>query len=68
MHYLLSILGFAIISKSKRKLVALLLLSYRCLVAENVLWLSLMVTWVGLQYVILVFPYHTYLLLRSMLY
>ena len=38
---------FAIILKRKRGLVALLLLSYRCLVAVSVLWLSLVVPWVG---------------------
>ena len=32
--------SFAIILKRKRELVALLLLSYRCLVTVNVLWLS----------------------------
>ena len=31
--------SFAIILKGKRELVALLLLSYRCLVAVNILWL-----------------------------
>ena len=54
--------SFAIISKRKRKLVALVLLSYRCIVTINVLWLFLTVPWVGLQYVILVFPDHTHLL------
>ena len=34
---------FAIILKRKRNLVALLLLSYRCLVTVNVLWLFLAV-------------------------
>ena len=53
---------FAIILKRKRKLVALLLLSYRCIVTINVLWLFLMALWVGLQYVIVVFPDHTHLL------
>ena len=47
--------SFAIILKRKRKLVALLLLSYRCIVTINVLWLFLMVPWVGLQNVIVVF-------------
>ena len=51
-------LSFAIILK-KRKLVALLLLFYRCIVTINVLWLFLTVLWVGLQCVILVFPDHT---------
>ena len=54
--------SFAIILKRKRKLVALLLLSYRCFVTIYVLWLFLTVPWVGLQYVIVVFPDHTHLL------
>ena len=54
--------SFAIILKRKRKLVALLLLSYRCNVTINVLWLFLTVPWVGLQCVIVVFPDHTHLL------
>ena len=41
--------SFAIILKRKRKLVALLLLSYRCIVTINVLWPFLMVPWVGMQ-------------------
>ena len=54
--------SFAIILKRKKKLVALLLLSYRCIVTINVLWLFLTVQWVGLQCVIVVFPDHTHLL------
>ena len=54
--------SFAIILKRKRKLVALLLLSYSCIVTINVLWLFLTVPWVGLQYVIMVFPDLTHLL------
>ena len=54
--------SFAIILKRKRELVALLLLSYGYLVTVNVLWLFLMVQWVGLQCVIVVFPDHTHLL------
>ena len=50
--------SFAIILKRKRKLVALLLLSYRCIVTINDLWLFLTVPWAGLQYVIVVFPDH----------
>ena len=42
-------------------MVALLLLSYRCIVTTNVLWLFLTVLWVGLQYLIVVFPDHTHL-------
>ena len=54
--------SLTIILKMKRKLVALLLLSYRCIVTINVLWLFLKVPWVGLQYGIGVFPHHTHLL------
>ena len=54
--------SFAIILKRKRKLVASLLLSYRCIVTINVLWLFLTVPWAGLRYVIAVFPDHTHLL------
>ena len=58
--------SFAIILKRKRKLIALLLLSYRCIVAIiiNVLWLFLAGPWASMQCVIVVFPDHTYLLLR----
>ena len=42
-------------------LIALLLLSNRCIVTINVLWPVLTEPWVGLQYVILVFPDHTHL-------
>ena len=55
--------SFAVILKRKKKLVALLLLSYRCMVTINVLWLFLTVTWVGLQCLIVIFPDHTHLLL-----
>ena len=48
------------ILKRKRELVALLLLSYGCLVTVNALWLFLTVPWVGLWYEILVFPDHTH--------
>ena len=54
--------SFAIILKRKRKLVALLLLSHICSVTINVLWLFLIVPWVGLQYVVVLFPDHTHLL------
>ena len=53
--------SFAIILKRKRKLVVLLLLSYRCILTMNVLRLFLTVPWVGLQCVIVVFPNHTHL-------
>ena len=55
--------SFAFILERKRELVALLLWSYRCIVTINVLWLFLLVPWVGLhslQYVIVVFPDHTH--------
>ena len=54
--------SFAIIFKMKKKLVALLLLSYRCMVTIHVLWLFLAVPWVGMQCVSVVFPDHTHLL------
>ena len=54
--------SFAIILKRKIKLVALLLLSCRCIVTINVLWLFLTVPRIGLQYGIVVFPDHKHLL------
>ena len=57
--------SFAVILKRKRKFVALLLLSYRCSVTINTLWLFLTVPWVGLQYVIVVLPDHTHLLFNA---
>ena len=42
----------------------LLLLTHRCIVNINVLWLFLTVLWVGLQCVVVVFPDHTHLLLE----
>ena len=54
--------SFAIILKKKRKLVVLLLMSYRCLVTVNNLWLFLTVPWFGLQCTIVVFPDHTHVL------
>ena len=63
MHYLLCVyFSFAIILKRKRKLNALLSLSYRCIYIINVLWLFFSVLLVGLQCVIDVFPDHTHLL------
>ena len=52
--------SFAIILMEKRELVALLSLSSWCLVM--VVWLFLVVHWVGLRSVIVVFPDHTHLL------
>ena len=63
MHYVH--FSFDIILKRKRKLIALLLLSYGCLVTVYILWLFLTVPWVGLQCVIEVWPDHTYLLHRK---
>ena len=59
--------SFAITLKRKKELVALLLLSYGCLVTENVLCLFLTVPWIGLWCVIVVFPDHTHLLLSPYL-
>ena len=58
--YVLS--SFAIILTGKRELVALLSLSSWCLVI--VVWLFLAVSWVCLQFVIVVFPDHTHLLFQ----
>ena len=44
----------------------MLLLYYSCIVTINVLWLFLTVSWVGLQYVIVVFPDHTHLLFGNL--
>ena len=52
--------SFAIIMKRKKKLVALLVLSYICIATINILWLFLAVPWVNLQYVIVVCPDHTF--------
>ena len=58
--------SFAYILMGKRELVALLCLSFWCLVTVIVLWPSLnMVPWFGLQCVFLVFPEHTRLLFES---
>ena len=57
-----------IILKRKRELVALLLLSYGCLVTVNVLRLFFVVPWVGLRFVIVVFPDHTHLRFVSNLF
>ena len=50
--------SFAIILMGKRELVALLSLSSWCLMI--IVWLVLAVPWVYLQFVIVVFPDHTY--------
>ena len=51
----LSLYGFAVVLVGKRELVALLWLSSWCLVV-NVLWLFLVVKWVGLRFAFVVFP------------
>ena len=56
---------FAIVLKRKRKLAALLLLSNRCIGTVNILWLFLMAPWVGLQWVIVVFPDQTHLTFKD---
>ena len=50
--------SFAIILMGKRKLDALLFLSFRCLVI--IVWLFLMMPRVCLQFVIVIFPDHTH--------
>ena len=58
---LLSVLSsFAIILTRKGELVALFQLSSRCLVTVDVVWIFLMVPWVGLKYIIVVFPDQTH--------
>ena len=47
------------------ELVALLVLSFGCLITVNVLWLFLAVLLVGLQFVTVVFPDHSPLLFVS---
>ena len=54
--------SIALILTRKRDLVTLHLLSFRCVVTVNVLWIFLMVPRVGSQYVIVVYPDHTHLL------
>ena len=55
--------SFAIILiGEERELVALLCLSSQCLMTVIVLWLFLIVLWVGLQYEFVVFSDHTHLL------
>ena len=67
MHYavLCVLSSSAIILKRKRKLVNLLLLSYRCVVTINVPWLFLVVPWVCLQFVIVVFTDYAHLLFET---
>ena len=55
--------SYAINLKRKRKLVALLLLSYRCIVTIYVLWLFLTVPLVDLWYAVVLFPDHSHFLI-----
>ena len=67
-HALLCVhFSFAVILKKKTMLVALLLLSYRCIVTINVLWLLLTMPWVGRQCVIVVLPDHTHLIFATIM-
>ena len=56
--------SFEIILKRKRKWVALVLLSYRCVVTINVLWFFLTVPWVDMQCVIVECIDHTHFFAR----
>ena len=58
--------SFAIILKRQRKLVVLLLLSYRCIVTINLLLLFLTVPWIGLQCETVVFLDQIHLLFERM--
>ena len=55
-----ALLSVAVILKRKRELVALLLLPYGYLDTVNVQWLFLMMSWVGLEFMIVVFPDRTH--------
>ena len=57
--YVLS--SFAIMLSKRRERVALFLESLGCLVSVTILWLSLAMPWVGLQFVIVVYPSHIHL-------
>ena len=56
--------SFAIILNKKRNLVVFAIIVLRYIVTVNVLRLFLTVPWVGLKWVVLVFPDHTHLLLE----
>ena len=64
MHYFIHS-SFVIIWTRKRELVALLSLSFRCLVTGNVLWIFLTVLWICMQFVIVLFPDLTHLRFSS---
>ena len=67
MHYFMPFSSFAIILTRKKELYALLLLPFGCLNTVKDLWLFFMVPWVGLQFVIVVFPDHAHLLFHRCL-
>ena len=52
------------LEEEESELVALLSLSYECLVTVSVTCLFLTVPWAGLQCVIVVFPYHAHFLVK----
>ena len=62
MHYFVSFYFCNHLNEEEREVVAFLLLSFRCLVTVDVLWLFSMLLCVGSQFVIMVFPDHTHLL------
>ena len=61
--YVLSSCAIHIEEEERERERVAFLLSIRCLVSVNVLWLFLTVPWNGLQFVIVVFPVHTHLLI-----
>ena len=61
-YALLYALSSFAITLTRKKAGRSFLSSFGCLVTVNVLWLFLMVPWVGLQFVIVMFPNHTHLL------
>ena len=62
--YVLS--SFTIILTRKRELVnCFAFIVFGCRVTVNIMWLFLTVPWVGLQFVVVVFPDHTRLLFRN---
>ena len=67
MHYFVFILVLRSSGRGRESWLLWLLLSYRCIVTINVLWLFLTVPRVGLQYVIVVFPDHTHPTFSSLL-
>ena len=54
-------MGFHYILNPPRRVGCFALLSFLCLITVNFLWFFLTVSWVGLQFVIVVFPDQTHL-------